>query len=166
MLYGSCSRLDDIISLRRKHIRIEVGFVKLTLPRSKTDQIRDSREKFLAVCTDFSLCPVVNLRQWLARKELGHSPEAALFPARWALERAIAKTTYRDNLKAALKDVQLPAITSHSWRVAPASGALEHGCNVEDMQHFVCWAVPKSMQPYIMKTQNRKIKMAGLVWPD
>ncbi len=165
-LYGSCSHLDDIISLRRRHIQVETAFVQLTLPRSKTDQIRDSRQKFLAGSSDLSLCPVVNLRQWLARQELGQSPEDALFPARWAPERAICKTTYRDNLKTALKEAQLPAITSHSWRVAAASEALERGGTVEDVQHFGCWAVPQSMQPYVLKTKNRKIKTASLVWPE
>ncbi len=165
-LFGSCSRLDDLIALRIMHIEVQDGFVQLTLPRSKTDQVRDSCLKFLSSCEDSSLCPVSNFRIWLARKELGHSAEDAIFLARWARARPISKSTYRDNLKTALKNGHLPSITSHSWRVGAASLALERCGNVEDVQHFGCWAAPRSMQPYIKKTRTRKIKTASLVWPQ
>ncbi len=165
-LYGSCSRLDDVIALRRSHVLIGDGFVKLTLPRSKTDQVRDGREKFLAAAADAVFCPVVNFGQWLIRAEVGRASHDALFPSRRTAARAICKTTYRENLKLALKDSGLPVISSHSWRVGAASKALERCSNVEDVQHFGSWAAPQSMYPYLERTQVRKIHTAGLVWPE
>ncbi len=166
MLYGSCSRLDDVIALRRCHVSIGNGFVKLTLPRSKMDQIWDSCSKFLAASTDRSVCPVINFGQWLAREEVGQLESDTLFPARWTAARSISKTTFRENLKSVLHSSQLPAISSHSFRVGACSEVLECCSNIEDVQHFGGWAVPCSMQPYIKKTQKRKIRTASLVWPE
>ncbi len=52
----SCSRLDDIIRLRRKELRIVKGGVRMEIPKSKTDQYRQGHVKYMAASKDPSLC--------------------------------------------------------------------------------------------------------------
>ncbi len=46
-LYASCSRLDETITLRRKHIKIHHNYVRIFIPSSKTDQYKGGVAKYM-----------------------------------------------------------------------------------------------------------------------
>ncbi len=160
VLYTTCSRLDEIIDLKRCHAFPEEWWVRLDLPRTKTDQIRDGNNKFLPIGLDPDLCPRTIFMEWLARPEVGKSAESALFPAFGRPEKSISETTYSENLKLALRNSGLPPITGHGWRSGFASSALEGGADVASVQLCGLWADPKSLQSYVRRTRGAKIATA------
>ncbi len=160
VLYTTCSRLDEIIGLKRCHAKPEERWVRLDLPRTKTDQIRDGNYKFLPIGLDPDLCPKTIFMDWLDRPEVGKSMESALFPAFGRPEVPVSETTYGENLKLALKDSGLPPITGHGWRSGFATAALEGGADVASVQLCGLWAEPKSLQSYVRRTRRAKIVTA------
>ncbi len=156
-LFGSCSRLDEIIQLQRKHITVHRNFVKLELPRSKTDQVRSGYIKYMPKGRDPLLCPVTIMGQRLADKHLGRKPEAPGFPACRDKTRSIGKSTVRENLKTIFKNSTLPTVTAHSFHAGFATAALEGGADASAVQLCGNWAEPRSMQSYVKRGQNVKL---------
>ncbi len=143
---GGCSRVDDVLKLCLKHCKIrDVYYVRLTLPCTKTDQIRTGNLKWMPKGQDPGLCPVKEFREWLA---YGKPDEA------------VSKTTYSENLKAGLADSGLKRITGHGWRSGFATQALEGGADVSAIQLSGGWAAPISIQPYVKRSQTTKLATA------
>ncbi len=105
--------------------------------------------KYMPKGQDLELCPITVLSQWLLDPHLGAEPEAPLFPACRNAARSIGKSTFRENLKKALKSSTLPNITAHGFRAGFASAVLEGGADLGNIQICGAWADPHSLESYV-----------------
>ncbi len=160
-LYASCSRLSETIVLSRRHIKIHHNYVRLSIPASKTDQFKKGITKYMRKGRSKELCPVAVFRDWLDRPELGKTETAPLFPAFRKKERPISRTTFRENLKVALKEAGLPPITSHGFRVGFTTDSLEGGAKASQLVQCGGWADQRSMRSYIARTKRAKLSAAS-----
>ncbi len=97
ILLCSCCRLDDIIWLKRKEVHFVKGGVRMTIPKSKTDQYRKGHVKYMAAAKDPSLCPVKVLTVWM-EKRVGKRGEDAVFPHSHKASKPTSKSTFRSAL--------------------------------------------------------------------
>ncbi len=153
-----------MLGLHIRHIKVWDSYVRLTLPHTKTDQVRTENVKWLPKGSHPDLCPVKAFQEWLARKEVGKKKSNALFPAYRRPWTPISNTTYSENMRMALMGVCLKCITGHGWRSGFASAVLEGGADVTSIQLSGGWAAPTSLWPYVKRSRATKLateKKAG-----
>ncbi len=152
--YAGVCRADDILDLQIKHISIKDHMVRLDIPHTKTDRMRQGNSKYMARATDPKLCPVRNFRLWLDRAEVGKRDTDALFPAKFDPIQPISYTTYSENLAEASKGGGLPRVTPHGFRAGGASAMIEHGATMDQVQLAGSWQDPKSTQVYVERSES------------
>ncbi len=123
------------------------------------DQARKGMVKYMPKGQDPELCPITVLSQWLLDPHLGAEPEAPLFLACRNSARSVGKSTFRENLKTALKSSNLPNITAHGFRAGFASAALEGGADIGNIQICSAWAEPRSLEPYVQHRCTARLEM-------
>lgn len=84
-------RREELARLRVADVRFEAGGMRVTLPRSKTDQEGRGHERRIAMGDYVELCPVRNLQTWLAAAGIRSGPIfRPIVYGRVVLERAIS----------------------------------------------------------------------------
>ncbi len=161
-LFVGCLRLDDIMGLCRGHVKLLVDCVQIFIPRSKTDQFRVGKLKFLAASKDEFLCPKKLLENWLA-EGVGPNADQPLFPMLSNKNKPVSKTTLRDNLKEALADSELERITFHSFRAGCATEAINKGADPSEVREYGLWASDQSMQRYTQRNKERRLRTGRLL---
>ena len=92
LAFAGFLRFDEAIHIRACHVEISTDMVRILLPRSKTDQLRQGQEVLVAR-TNTATCPVAMLERYMAAAEITPGSESFLF-------RGIYKTAGREKLRA------------------------------------------------------------------
>lgn len=79
LAYAGCMRMSDFIKLKRGNLCFQEDKIKLYLPNSKTDQLREGALKVIAKAPNPSLCPVDLLKLWVQESNIS-DPNQPLFP--------------------------------------------------------------------------------------
>ncbi|MCP4543941.1 MAG: tyrosine-type recombinase/integrase [Chloroflexi bacterium] len=158
VLLCSCCRLDDIIRLKIGEVHFLRDGVRLTIAKSKTDQFREGHLKFMAAAKNPDLCPVTNLRAWMARKDVGKRKEDPLFPHGHKASKTISKSSFRSALDRIQEKSGLPRLTGHSFRSGHVTISLGNGCHPLTVMEAGNWSQAASFQRYVQLDKHGKMR--------
>ncbi len=121
-LFFSCSRVKDLIGVRRGAVECKELLIGIKTGKLKNDQYqRNAHSKYVAKSRNRTLCPYQTLVDWMADKGCKKDAAAPLFQGtrdRWV---PLKKSAFRDNLRDAQQGSGLPLIQGHSFRSGMAS---------------------------------------------
>ncbi len=173
MAFAGGMRIDDFLALPIAAVSFAPGDsgeieMKLDLGKYKTDQFPvGARKVIVSSPYDPDICPVKLMQIWLKRPSSAKS--SLLFPMLTCKQDAdspkpIAKTSFADGLRKALKDSNLPHITPHSFRAGFATAAINNGVSVSDIKEFALWESDSSVQRYMRRADSKKAAIGRQVW--
>ena len=133
--FAGAFRRSELVGLNVSDLAFEKdGFLRVTLQRSKTDQIGKGRVIAIAPGTNPETCPIAALRAWLKTADIEHEGENALFRPinRWGtveLNRLSDKTVDRIVKSAARAAALKDSYSAHSLRAGHVTEALAQGAD-------------------------------------
>ncbi len=115
----------------------------------------------MATAQNLELCLVRNLKEWLKHPQVIKHKAGALFPSNRRPFVSVSKTTYKENLKVALKGSGLPKISPHGFHARFISATLERGVQPNRVQVVGRWGQECSMRPYIKSSKATRLQVAA-----
>lgn len=153
-------RLGDFLDLKLKDWILGADFIKINLPKSKTDQLREGAIKVIAKAPNPKLCPVNLLKLWVTVMNI-KSSMSPIFPMLTCAQKSISVTSFRERLARALEGSSLPKITPNSFR---AGFAINQGASTAELKEFRLWESEASIQRYTKRSDSKKAETSTYAW--
>ncbi|GAB3121121.1 tyrosine-type recombinase/integrase [Glaciibacter psychrotolerans] len=134
--FASGMRRSEVVALKRSDLQLSASGIRITIRRSKTDQVGAGVEIAVVAGSNPATCPVRSMRTWLGVR--GGGPEDAVF-TRVTRGDVILKTTQLSGqsvsliLKAtaAKAGVEVEHLSGHSYRASHITEAAAAGVPLE-----------------------------------
>lgn len=166
-------RIDELLNTQLKEVEIKNDFMKITVPKSKTDQHRDGHEVIIARLSS-NYCPVKLVEKFLmqAGLEVGNKSfnDCYLIPRltktkkghKAIKDKGITYTTIRDLFKGILRDVveDVDKYGLHSLRSGGASAAAANDVSDRMISKQGRWKSERGRNGYIKDTLKNKMKIS------
>ena len=136
LAFAGFLRFDEAVHIRACHVEISTDMVRIWLPHSKTDQLRQGQEVLIAR-TNTATCPVAMLECYMTAAEITLGSELFLF---WDIHKTaggeklratgpLSYTTVRELFRRKLTDLghSSDGFGLHSLRAGGASAAAQAG---------------------------------------
>ena len=167
--YAGFLRFDELVQIKAQEIHIYDNYMTISIPRSKTDQLRSGKEVVIAR-TASQLCPVKAVESYLSRAGIVPSDNRPIF-------RPIVKTklgeklrdtrrlTYsrlRECFKEKLKALGFPAeqFGLHSLRAGGATAAANNGVPDRLFKRHGRWKSESAKDGYIEDSLEARISVS------
>ena len=167
--YAGFLRFDELVQIKAQEIQITDSFMIVSIPRSKTDQLRSGKEVVIAR-TGSQLCPVKALERYLLQASIFPSDDQAIF-------RPIVKTKFGEKLrntgrlsytrlrecfKAKLTALGFPAeqFCLHSMRAGGATAAANNGVPDRLFKRHGRWKSDSAKDGYIEDSLEARMSVS------
>ena len=166
-------RVDELLHIRVKDVLLDTDHLQLTLPLSKTDQLRQGSTVVVAK-TGGPGCPIALLLLYLSMSSIKITKASKQFLfsriifKKGVLQmfepfKAISYSNIRDVVKKKASQIGLnPALYStHSMRSGGATAAAESGVSERIMQKHGRWACSSSKDRYVKDSLSKRLKVSA-----
>ena len=165
LAFAGFLRFDEVIHVRACDVVISVDMVKISLPRSKTDQFRQGHEVLIAR-TSTPTCPVAMLERYMATAGIASASDLFLFRGicktkdgeKLRTSGCLSYTTVRELFRKKLVNLghSPDGFGLHSLRAGGASAAAQAGVPDRLFKQHGRWSSETAKDGYVEdSTENR-----------
>ena len=162
-------RISELLEIKTKEITFTDQGVKIFLPKSKADQLREGN----VVCiskTGNETCPVKWLKNYLHSTGLISEPDSFIFCRLWKtkfghtakgqyrISYATARDNFRERLKKMFPDYKNYGL--HSLRSGGATAAADNGIGDRLISQHGRWSSVSSRNKYIKDKHSRRFEIS------
>ena len=168
LAFAGFLRFDELSNIHPCDLGFEEDYVKLHIPKSKTDQFRQGTEVLLAK-TGSATCPVAMLERYLVKAKISLDSQLFLFrpiiAAKPARLRDSGKLTYsrvREIFKQKLEQLGLPseAFGLHSLRAGGATAAAKAGIPDRIFKRHGRWKSENAKDGYVEDRLSERLAVS------
>ena len=166
-------RVDELLHIRVKDVLMDSDHLQITLPMSKTDQLRQGSTVVVAK-TGGPGCPVALLLLYLTMSNIKISKLSKQFLfsriifKKGVLQlfepfKALSYSNIRDVVKKKAGQIGLKSelYSTHSMRAGGATAAAESGVSERIMQKHGRWACSSSKDRYVKDSLKKRLKLSA-----
>ena len=173
LAFSGTLRFDDLIRIRRNDIEFKEDHLKITITKSKNDQLRDGNEVLISdnqlpnsagqLLKTYLLKPMIpgDCKKFIFRPMLKSKSTHRLVD----VDRHICYTTFREQLKANLNGVvdDTSKFGTHSFRAGAATIAANSGIDERLLQRHGRWKSSSSKNMYIKDKTSSKLSVSKVI---
>ncbi len=163
LLFGSCSRISDLINLPRDSLLFLSDCVKIRLGKTKTDQLKKNEPKFTRKSSTALPCPYTVIQKWMARPAMLKGDADPLFPKRKQDSEPVSYSCFSENLKSAFVGSSLKPLTSHAFRVGFSTAAANASVPLKNLQLAGLWKSQASLDFYVKLNIDQRLLPARMI---
>ncbi len=163
MLFGSCSRISDLIDFPRDSLTFLPNCVKIRLGKTKTDQLKRNEPKFAPKSSTTLPCPYTVIQTWMARPDVLKGSSDPLFPRAARGCESVLDGCFNDNLKSAFIGSSLKPLTSHAFRVGFSTAAANASVPMKNLQLAGLWKSQASLDFYVKLNIDQRLLPAKMI---
>ena len=165
-VFAGFFRSEEVTSIRRNHITFHDDYMTIKVEKSKTDQLRQGDEVFIAQSLG-SACPVSILRDYLSRLKIDPHSDELIFrqlvkTKSFYKDKPISYTTFRDHFSKSLCSVVPdPSVYgTHSFRSGGATKAANSGVGKRVFQRHGRWKSVSAKDGYVKDNITSRISVS------
>ena len=169
LAFAGFLRFDEAIHIRACDAEILEDMVKISLPRSKTDQLRQGHEVLIAR-TSTPTCPVAMLQRYMAAAGIAPTSDLFLFRGicktkdgeKLRASGCLSYTTVRELFKKKLADLghSSDGFGLHSLRAGGASAAAQAGVPDRLFKQHGRWSSETAKDGYIEDSKENRLSVS------
>ena len=170
LCFAGFFRINELLSVRLKHITFLPEHIEIFLPHAKTDQHRDWEVVYIAR-TGTKYCPVFNLEIFLlkAKLEIDRDKEAFLIPTLHKTKKGhnASKTRgisysrayeiFHENLH--ICQIDSSSYGLHSYRAGGTTQASNNGVSERLISKHGRWSADTSRNGYIKDSKKKRLRV-------
>ena len=176
LAFSALLRFDDLVRIRRCDLDFQEGYLKITISKSKNDQLREGNE--VLIHEDLSPHSAFQLLQsYLSGASISQNCNKFIFRPMSQHKsthrlindnRHISYTTFREQLKLDLSRI-LPNVSqfsTHSLRAGGATAAANAGVSDRIIQRHGRWKSSSSKNMYIKDDISKQLEISKIIQGD
>ena len=169
--FAAALRRSELVAVCREHLTFRPDGVRLFLPRSKTDGLREGVELGIAYGTHPATCPVLALKRWIDAVDCRSGPLFRMIRANGEIvDQALHPSSVRFILRRRAEQAQLEVgvlerLSPHGLRAGFVTEAYKAGIRDEEIMEHSRHKDLRTMRGYVRRAKllsDSPVKRLGL----
>ena len=170
LAFSGFLRSSELCVIRSRDVQFNEGYVKISIEKSKTDQLREGRSVVIAESSSIT-CPCSLLKLYMLKAQIPENSDEYLFRAISAsgnqkrlisINKPISYSTYRQSFKKSFANIvpDISKFSTHSARSGGATLAASSGVSERNLQRHGRWASTTAKNIYVKDSLASRLEVS------